>query len=159
MTIRNFGRCHRNRPLTDFTDVFSISGRGTVATGRVERGVITKGSDVEVIGLGATFKTTLTGVEMFRKELDRGEAGDNMGALLRGVKREQLRRGMVVIAPGSMKPVRKFQAQIYVSNYESDCLCSSGNARTSRSSRRRRVAATLPSWKTIVPRFSCAQPT
>ena len=104
--------------LIDFIeDVFSISGRGTVATGRVERGVITKGSDVEVIGLGANFKTTLTGVEMFRKELDRGEAGDNMGALLRGVKREQLRRGMVLIAPGSMKAVQKFQAQIYVINF------------------------------------------
>ena len=104
--------------LIDFiADVFSISGRGTVATGRVERGVITKGSDVEVIGLGANFKTTLTGVEMFRKELDRGEAGDNMGALLRGVKREQLRRGMVLIAPGSMKAVQKFQAQIYVINF------------------------------------------
>ncbi|KAF9785531.1 translation elongation factor Tu [Thelephora terrestris] len=100
--------------LMPVEDVFSISGRGTVATGRVERGVITKGSDVEVIGLGANFKTTLTGVEMFRKELDRGEAGDNMGALLRGVKREQLRRGMVIVAPGSMKAVKKFQAQIYI---------------------------------------------
>jgi len=100
--------------LMPVEDVFSISGRGTVATGRVERGVITKGSDVEVVGLGANFKTTLTGVEMFRKELDRGEAGDNMGALLRGVKREQLRRGMVIVAPGSMKAVQKFQAQIYI---------------------------------------------
>lgn len=100
--------------LMPIEDVFSISGRGTVATGRVERGVITKGSELEVIGLGANFKTTLTGVEMFRKELERGEAGDNMGALLRGVKREQLRRGMVIAAPGSMKAVKKFQAQIYV---------------------------------------------
>jgi len=100
--------------LMPVEDVFSISGRGTVATGRVERGVITKGSEVEVVGLGANFKTTLTGVEMFRKELDRGEAGDNMGALLRGVKREQVRRGMVLVAPGSMKAVKKFQAQIYV---------------------------------------------
>ena len=103
--------------------MFSISGRGTVATGRVERGVITKGSDVEIIGLGANFKTTLTGVEMFHKELDRGEAGDNMGALLRGVKREQLRRGMVIVTPGSMKSVSKFQAQIYVS--DSQCRQSS----------------------------------
>jgi elongation factor Tu len=109
--------------LTAFiTDVFSISGRGTVATGRVERGVITKGSDVEIVGLGANFKTTLTGVEMFRKELDRGEAGDNMGALLRGVKREQLRRGMVLVAPGSMKAVKKVQAQIYVNKFESSHL-------------------------------------
>ena len=97
-------------------DVFSISGRGTVVTGRVERGVITKGSEVEIVGLGANFKTTLTGVEMFHKELERGEAGDNMGAFLRGVKREQIRRGMVIVAPGSIKSVRKFEAQIYVSD-------------------------------------------
>ena len=109
-------RSHWTGLLTAYiTDVFSISGRGTVATGRVERGVITKGCDVEIIGYGANFKTTLTGVEMFHKELERGEAGDNMGALLRGVKREQVRRGMVIVAPGSMKPVSKFQAQIYVS--------------------------------------------
>ncbi|ETW87283.1 hypothetical protein HETIRDRAFT_59322 [Heterobasidion irregulare TC 32-1] len=100
--------------LMPVEDVFSISGRGTVATGRVERGVATKGADVEIVGLGAHFKTTLTGIEMFHKELDRGEAGDNMGALLRGIKREQVHRGMVIIAPGSMKPVTKFQAQIYV---------------------------------------------
>ena len=114
-------RHHWSNPLIAFiTDVFSISGRGTVATGRVERGVITKGCDVEILGLGANFKTTLTGVEMFHKELDRGEAGDNMGALLRGVKREQLRRGMVIVAPGSMKTVSKFQAQIYVNNPKHD---------------------------------------
>lgn len=100
--------------LMPVEDVFSISGRGTVATGRVERGIATKGADVEIVGLGAHFKTTLTGIEMFHKELDRGEAGDNMGALLRGIKREQVHRGMVIIAPGSMKPVTKFQAQIYV---------------------------------------------
>jgi len=100
--------------LMPVEDVFSISGRGTVATGRVERGVITKGSEVEIVGHGANFKTILTGVEMFHKELERGEAGDNMGALLRGVKREQLRRGMVIVAPGSIKPVKKFQAQVYV---------------------------------------------
>ncbi|KAG6850493.1 hypothetical protein H0H93_012494 [Arthromyces matolae] len=93
---------------------FSISGRGTVATGRVERGVAFKNNDVEVVGLGETFKTTLTGIEMFHKELDRAEAGDNMGALLRGVKREQLRRGQVICAPGSIKPVKKFEAQVYV---------------------------------------------
>ncbi|KAG5715333.1 hypothetical protein E4T56_gene6092, partial [Termitomyces sp. T112] len=90
-------------------DVFSISGRGTVATGRVERGIAFKGDDVEVIGLGSSFKTTLTGIEMFHKELDRAEAGDNMGALLRGVKREQLRRGHVIVAPGSIKAVKKFE--------------------------------------------------
>lgn len=117
VNIRSSGRYHRTGPLIAFiTDAFSISGRGTVATGRVERGVITKGSEVEIIGFGGNIKTILTGVEMFHKELDRGEAGDNMGALLRGVKREQLRRGMVLVAPGSMKAVNKFQAQIYVSN-------------------------------------------
>jgi len=100
--------------LLPVEDVFSISGRGTVATGRAERGVCHKGDEVEIVGLGAKFKTTLTGIEMFHKELDRGEAGDNMGALLRGVKREQIKRGQVIIAPGSMKPVKKFQAQIYV---------------------------------------------
>lgn len=95
-------------------DVFSISGRGTVATGKVERGVISKGAEVEIVGLGAKFKTVLTGIEMFHKELDRGEAGDNMGALLRGVKREQIRRGQVLVVPNSIKSVKKFKAQIYV---------------------------------------------
>ncbi|KAF9460831.1 elongation factor Tu GTP binding domain-containing protein [Collybia nuda] len=100
--------------LMPVEDVFSISGRGTVATGRVERGVASKGADVEVVGLGNSFKTTLTGIEMFHKELERAEAGDNMGALLRGIKREQVRRGQVIVAPGSIKAVKKFQAQIYV---------------------------------------------
>ncbi|KAF7799034.1 hypothetical protein EIP86_010264 [Pleurotus ostreatoroseus] len=94
--------------------VFSISGRGTVATGRVERGVCNKGDEVEIVGFGTKLKTTLTGIEMFHKELDRGEAGDNMGCLLRGIKREQIRRGQVLIQPGSMKAVKKFQAQVYV---------------------------------------------
>lgn len=96
-------------------DVFSISGRGTVVTGKVERGTITKGSEIEILGLGSSLKTTLTGIEMFHKELDRGEAGDNMGALLRGVKREQVRRGQVIVQPGTIKSVKKFKAQIYVS--------------------------------------------
>ncbi|KAG9099812.1 translation elongation factor Tu [Ceratobasidium sp. 392] len=100
--------------LMPVEDVFSISGRGTVCTGRVERGVITKNNEVEVVGLGNSFKTTLTGIEMFHKELDRGEAGDNMGALLRGIKREQVKRGQVLCAPGSMKSVKKFSAQVYV---------------------------------------------
>jgi elongation factor Tu len=100
--------------LMPVEDVFSISGRGTVVTGRVERGTITKGSEIEIVGLGGYLKTTLTGIEMFHKELDRGEAGDNMGALLRGIKREQVRRGQVIIFPGSIKPVKKFQAQCYI---------------------------------------------
>ncbi|KAI0800905.1 translation elongation factor Tu [Fomes fomentarius] len=100
--------------LLPVEDVFSISGRGTVATGRVERGVCNKGDEVEILGFGTKLKSVLTGIEAFHKELDRGEAGDNMGALLRGIKREQIKRGQVIIAPGSMKAVKKFQAQIYV---------------------------------------------
>jgi len=100
--------------LMPIEDVFSISGRGTVATGRVERGLATKGNDVEIVGFGSSMKTTLTGIEMFHKELDRAEAGDNMGALLRGIKREQIRRGQVLAAPGSVKSAKKFLAQIYV---------------------------------------------
>jgi len=100
--------------LMPVEDVFSIPGRGTVVTGRVERGTITKGAELELIGLGSKEKTTLTGIEMFHKELDRGEAGDNMGALLRGIKREQIKRGMVLAQPGSIKPVKKFLASLYI---------------------------------------------
>ncbi|GAA5890022.1 hypothetical protein JCM6882_009203 [Rhodosporidiobolus microsporus] len=100
--------------LMPVEDVFSIQGRGTVVTGRVERGTILKGAEIEIIGMGASFKTTLTGIEMFHKELDRGEAGDNMGALLRGVKREQIKRGMVIALPGSVKPAKKFHASCYI---------------------------------------------
>ncbi|CAG8566612.1 2716_t:CDS:2 [Funneliformis caledonium] len=94
--------------------VFSISGRGTVATGRVERGTITKGAEIEIVGMGTPTKTILTGIEMFHKELDKGMAGDNMGALLRGVKREQIRRGQVIAAPGTVKSHKKFLAQLYI---------------------------------------------
>ncbi|KAJ3342275.1 translation elongation factor Tu [Gonapodya sp. JEL0774] len=101
--------------LMPVEDVFSIPGRGTVATGRVERGTITKGADVELVGYSTVpLKTTLTGIEMFHKELDRGEAGDNMGALLRGFRRDQVRRGMVMAAPGTIKPHKKFLAQMYI---------------------------------------------
>ncbi|KAL7007519.1 translation elongation factor Tu [Cystobasidiomycetes sp. EMM_F5] len=100
--------------LMPVEDVFSIPGRGTVVTGRVERGTVTKGQEIEILGLGANTKTTLTGIEMFHKELDRGEAGDNMGALLRGVKREQLKRGMILAQPGTIKPVKKFLASLYI---------------------------------------------
>lgn len=100
--------------LMPIEGVFSISGRGTVATGRVERGKIRIGSDAEVIGFGANIKTTVTGVEMFRKELDEGLAGDNVGLLLRGVKKEDIERGMVVAAPGSITPHKKFKCQVYV---------------------------------------------
>ncbi len=94
--------------------VFSISGRGTVATGRIERGKIKVGDDVEVIGFGARHKTTITGVEMFRKELNEGFAGDNVGLLLRSLKKEDVERGMVVAAPGSITPHKKFKCQVYV---------------------------------------------
>jgi elongation factor Tu len=100
--------------LMPVEDVFSISGRGTVATGRVERGIIKVGEEVEVVGLRPTTKTIVTGVEMFRKLLDQGEAGDNIGALLRGTKREDIERGQVLAAPGSITPHTKFHAQAYV---------------------------------------------
>ncbi|CAG8537611.1 7828_t:CDS:2, partial [Acaulospora colombiana] len=100
--------------LMSVEDVFSISGRGTVATGRVERGTITKGAEIEIVGMGAPIKTTLTGIEMFNKELDKGMAGDNMGALLRGIKREQIRRGQVIAVPGTVKSHKKFSAQVYI---------------------------------------------
>jgi elongation factor Tu len=95
-------------------DVFSISGRGTVATGRIERGIIKVGEEVEIIGLKPTTKTVVTGVEMFRKLLDEGQAGDNIGALLRGLKREEVERGQVLAKPGSITPHTKFKAEVYV---------------------------------------------
>lgn len=105
--------------LMPVEDVFSITGRGTVATGRVERGVINSGDAVEILGMGAeNLKSTITGVEMFRKILDRGEAGDNVGLLLRGIEKEQIRRGMVICKPGSVKPHAKFKAEVYVLSKE-----------------------------------------
>jgi elongation factor Tu len=100
--------------LMPIEDVFSISGRGTVVTGRVERGVIKVGQDVEIVGIKPTMKTVCTGVEMFRKILDQGQAGDNIGVLLRGTKREEVERGQVVAAPGSITPHTKFKAEAYV---------------------------------------------
>jgi len=105
----------RDRPfLMPIEDVFSISGRGTVVTGRVERGVIKVGEEVEIVGLRPTIKTVVTGVEMFRKLLDQGEAGDNIGALLRGTKREEVERGQVLAAPGSITPHTNFEAEAYI---------------------------------------------
>ncbi|WP_044641876.1 elongation factor Tu [Risungbinella massiliensis] len=105
--------------LMPVEDVFTITGRGTVATGRVERGVIKVGDEVEIIGLAEeTRKTTVTGVEMFRKLLDQAEAGDNVGALLRGVNREDIQRGQVLVKPGTVKPHTKFKAQVYVLSKE-----------------------------------------
>jgi elongation factor Tu len=100
--------------LMPVEDVFSISGRGTVVTGRVERGVIKVGEEIEIVGLKPTLKTTCTGVEMFRKLLDQGQAGDNVGVLLRGTKREEVERGQVLAKPGSITPHTKFAAEIYV---------------------------------------------
>jgi len=100
--------------LMPVEDVFSISGRGTVVTGRVERGMVKVGEEVEIVGLKATVKTTVTGVEMFRKLLDSGEAGDNIGALLRGVGREDVERGQVLAKPGSITPHTKFKAEAYI---------------------------------------------
>jgi elongation factor Tu len=104
--------------LMPIEDVFSISGRGTVVTGRVERGVVKVGNEVEIVGMKDTTKTVCTGVEMFRKILDQGEAGDNIGALLRGVKRDDVERGQVLAAPRSITPHRKFKAEVYVLNKE-----------------------------------------
>ena len=104
--------------LAAVEDVFSISGRGTVVTGRVEQGIIKPGEEIEIIGLKDTAKTVCTGVEMFRKLLDSGEAGDNIGALLRGTKKEEVERGQVLAAPGSIKPHKKFKAEIYALSKE-----------------------------------------
>jgi elongation factor Tu len=100
--------------LMPIEDVFSISGRGTVVTGRIERGVIKVGEEVEIVGIRPTTKTVVTGVEMFRKLLDQGEAGDNVGALLRGVERDGVERGQVLCKPGSVKPHKKFKAEAYI---------------------------------------------
>ncbi|HIJ23679.1 MAG TPA: elongation factor Tu, partial [Gammaproteobacteria bacterium] len=99
-------------------DVFSISGRGTVVTGRIERGVVKVGEEIEIVGIKDTTKTTVTGVEMFRKLLDQGEAGDNVGVLLRGTKRDEVERGQVLAKPGSINPHTKFEAEIYVLSKE-----------------------------------------
>jgi elongation factor Tu len=105
--------------LMPVEDVFSITGRGTVATGRIERGVINSGDPVEIIGMGAEgLKSTVTGVEMFRKILDRGEAGDNVGLLLRGIEKSQIKRGMIICKPGSVKPHAHFKAEVYVLSKE-----------------------------------------
>jgi elongation factor Tu len=105
--------------LMPVEDVFSITGRGTVATGRIERGVINSGDAVDIIGMGAEgLKSTVTGVEMFRKILDRGEAGDNVGLLLRGIEKTEIRRGMIICKPGSVTPHAKFKAEIYVLSKE-----------------------------------------
>jgi elongation factor Tu len=100
--------------LMPIEDVFSISGRGTVVTGRIERGIVKVGEEIEIVGLRDTVKTTCTGVEMFRKLLDSGQAGDNVGALLRGIDREGVERGQILCKPGSVKPHKKFKAEVYI---------------------------------------------
>ena len=104
--------------LMPIEDIFSISGRGTVATGRIERGICKVGDDVEIVGIRPTIKTTVTGVEMFRKLLDQGQAGDNVGILLRGTKREEIERGQVLCKPGSITPHKKFTAEVYILSKE-----------------------------------------
>ena len=104
--------------LMPIEDVFSISGRGTVVTGRVERGVVRVGEEIEIVGIRPTVKTTCTGVEMFRKLLDQGQAGDNVGVLLRGTKREEVERGQVLAKPGTITPHTKFKAEVYVLSKE-----------------------------------------
>ena len=104
--------------LMSVEDVFSITGRGTVGTGRVERGIVKVGDEVEIVGIKDTKKTIVTGLEMFRKELDQGQAGDNLGALLRGIDKEGLERGQVLAAPGTIKPHKKFKAEVYVLSKE-----------------------------------------
>ncbi len=106
--------------LMPVEDVFSITGRGTVATGRIERGVINSGDNIDILGMGAAegLKSTITGVEMFKKILDRGEAGDNVGLLLRGIEKSSIRRGMILCKPGSVKPHKKFKAEVYVLSKE-----------------------------------------
>jgi elongation factor Tu len=106
--------------LMPVEDVFSITGRGTVATGRIERGIINTGDQIDILGMGAVegLKSVITGVEMFRKILDRGEAGDNVGLLLRGIEKESIKRGMVICKPGSVTPHQKFKAEVYVLSKE-----------------------------------------
>jgi elongation factor Tu len=99
--------------LMPIEDIFSITGRGTVATGRVEQGIVNTGDEVEIVGIKDTTTTVVTGVEMFRKILDQGQAGDNIGALLRGTKREEIERGQVLCKPGSITPHTKFKAEVY----------------------------------------------
>src|SRR4030095_9845370 len=100
--------------LMPIEDIFSITGRGTVVTGRVERGIVKVGEEVEIVGVRDTRKTVVTGVEMFRKLLDEGQAGDNVGALLRGIDKEEVERGQVLSKPGSITPHKKFKAEVYV---------------------------------------------
>ena len=100
--------------LMPIEDIFSITGRGTVVTGRVERGVVKVGEEIEIVGMAETRKSVVTGVEMFRKLLDEGQAGDNIGALLRGVDKDDVQRGQVLAKPGSIKPHKKFKAEVYV---------------------------------------------
>ena len=104
--------------LMPIEDVFSISGRGTVVTGRVERGIVKTGDEVEIVGIHATTKTTVTGVEMFRKLLDEGRAGENVGVLLRGTKRDEVERGQVLSKPGSITPHTRFEGEVYVLSKE-----------------------------------------
>jgi elongation factor Tu len=125
--------------LMPVEDVFSITGRGTVATGRIERGIIKVGETVEIVGMNSEKSTTVTGVEMFRKLLDEGQAGDNVGLLLRGVAKDEVERGMVLAKPKSITPHTKFKAEVYVLTKEEGGVTrrsSTGTVRSSTSGRR-----------------------
>ncbi len=115
-------------------DVFSISGRGTVVTGRIGRGIVKVGDEIEIVGIQDTQKTTCTGVEMFRKLLDEGRAGENVGVLLRGTKREEVERGQVLAAPGSITPHTKFEGEVYVLSKMKVVVIRHSSKATSRSS-------------------------
>jgi elongation factor Tu len=109
----------RDQPfLMPVEDVFGIKGRGTVVTGRIERGIVKIGDEIEIVGLGETRKTVVTGVEMFKKTLDQGEAGDNVGCLLRGIERDDIERGQVLAKPGSIRPHTRFEGEVYVLSKE-----------------------------------------
>ena len=125
--------------LMPMEDIFSITGRGTVVTGRIERGVIKVGEEIEIVGIRDTRKSVVTGVEMFRKLLDEGQAGDNVGTLLRGVDKDEVERGQVLAKPGSIKPHKKFKAEVYVLTKEEGGgtrRTSTGTGRSSISGRR-----------------------
>ncbi|GAA3261757.1 elongation factor Tu [Sphingomonas yabuuchiae] len=136
-------------------DVFSISGRGTVVTGRVETGIVKVGEEVEIVGINNTRKTTVTGVEMFRKLLDSGQAGDNIGALIRGVARDEVERGQVLAKPGSITPHTDFQSEVYVLSKEEGGRHTRSSRTIVRSSTSARPTSPAPSSCLRAPRWSC----
>ena len=142
--------------LMPVEDVFGIKGRGTVATGRVERGVVKVGEEIEIVGVKPTRKVVVTGVEMFKKLLDEGRAGDNIGTLLRGIEREDIERGQVLAKPGSVKPHTKFKSRVYVlTQARRAAAIRPSTTATGRSSTCARPTSPAPSACTAAPRWSC----